>query len=282
MGYSEARDRALFLADKMAYELNLTQEQYEAAYEINLDYLMSINDYDDVYSNCWRQRNLDLSYILLDWQYTAFCAASYFYRPIYWDAGLWHFGIYLRYPHRQYFYFSRPSCYVSYRGGHSWRMNAGRSWYVDRGPRFRGTGGPHVGLRDHMHAGGPGRPGMRPGGDRGGRGEVHINDLNRGNRPDGGYRGVQRGNGVGRQRPQQSNGDYQQRQRPGQSNGNYQQRQRPQQSAPSYSGVQRGGGNGGYSSRPSGSAPSGGVSRGGGGATRGGGNAGRANFGGRR
>ena len=37
MSYEQARNQALFLTDKMAYELNLTEEQYEAAYEINLD-----------------------------------------------------------------------------------------------------------------------------------------------------------------------------------------------------------------------------------------------------
>ena len=42
MSYEQARQQALFLTDKMAYELNLTEEQYQAAYEINLDYLMSI------------------------------------------------------------------------------------------------------------------------------------------------------------------------------------------------------------------------------------------------
>ena len=40
MSYEQARNEALFLTDKMAYELNLTDEQYEAAYEINLDYPM--------------------------------------------------------------------------------------------------------------------------------------------------------------------------------------------------------------------------------------------------
>ena len=49
MSYEQARDQALFLTDKMAYELNLTEEQYQAAYEINLDYLMGVNSYDDVY-----------------------------------------------------------------------------------------------------------------------------------------------------------------------------------------------------------------------------------------
>ena len=36
MTYAQAREQALFLTDKMAYELNLTQEQYEAAYEMSL------------------------------------------------------------------------------------------------------------------------------------------------------------------------------------------------------------------------------------------------------
>ena len=41
MSYNAAKHEALFLSDKMAYELNLTAAQYEAVYEINLDYLMS-------------------------------------------------------------------------------------------------------------------------------------------------------------------------------------------------------------------------------------------------
>lgn len=132
ISYSQAREQALFLTDKMAYELNLNEEQYDAAYEVNLDYLMSINTYDDLYGAYWTQRNLDLSYILLDWQYRAFCAATYFYRPLYWTAGVWHFAIYARYPRRDYFYFSRPSVYITYRGGHSWHHNGGCSWYKGR------------------------------------------------------------------------------------------------------------------------------------------------------
>lgn len=77
MSYEQVREQALFLTDKMAYELNLTDDQYEAAYEINLDYLMGISNYNDIYGAYWTQRNLDLSYILLDWQYRAFCAANY-------------------------------------------------------------------------------------------------------------------------------------------------------------------------------------------------------------
>ena len=54
MSYEQARQQALFLTDKMAYELNLTEDQYEAAYEINLDYLMGVNTYDDLYGAYWR------------------------------------------------------------------------------------------------------------------------------------------------------------------------------------------------------------------------------------
>lgn len=158
MSYEQARQQALFLTDKMAYELNLTDDQYEAAYEVNLDYLMGINTYDDLYGVYWRQRNLDLSYILLDWQYRAFCDATYFYRPLYWDGGFWHFGIYARYPRRDYFFFGRPHFYVSYRGDHCWRMNGGRSWYHGRayGRPFAG-GQPRMGMRDGFNRGDYGR-----------------------------------------------------------------------------------------------------------------------------
>ena len=158
MSYEQARQQALFLTDKMAYGLNLTDDQYEAAYETNLDYLMSVNTVDDLYGVYWRQRNLDLSYILLDWQYRSFLNATYFYRPLYWNAGYWHFGIYARYPHRNYYFFGRPHFYTSYCGGHSWRMNGGRSWYDGRhfgGPRPGGQ--PRMGMRDGFDRGDFGR-----------------------------------------------------------------------------------------------------------------------------
>ncbi len=155
MSYEQAREQALFLTDKMAYELNLDEEQYEAAYEVNLDYLLSVNTYDDVFSDYWIHRNADLRYILLDWQYEAFCAASYFYRPLWWEGGYWHFGIYARYPHRDYFYFGRPHFYVTYRGGHGWHHNGGRSWYhVNFTHAHRGTHrASFTGMRDGWNRG---------------------------------------------------------------------------------------------------------------------------------
>ena len=153
MSYEQARNEALFLTDKMAYELNLTDEQYEAAYEINLDYLMGVTSRYDVYGTYWERRNLDLSYILLDWQWNAFIAASYFYRPLYWDAGYWHFGIYARYPHRDYFYFGRPHFYHSYRGAHAWHRVGGHGYYHGHREHFRAPHRGHVGMHDRWNRG---------------------------------------------------------------------------------------------------------------------------------
>ena len=169
MSYEQARNEALFLTDKMAYELNLSDSQYEAAYEINLDYLMSVTSFDDVNGIWWERRNQDLRYILYSWQWDAFCAASYFFRPLYWSGGYWHFGVYARYPRRDYFYFGRPHFYASYRGGHSWRLNGGRSYYEHRVDMFRPG---HV-SRDHHF-------GMRNSFDRGDyRGRQHGNSSTR-------------------------------------------------------------------------------------------------------
>ena len=154
MSYEQARNEALFLTDKMAYELNLTEDQYEAVYEINLDYLMGVTSYDDVYALGWERRNSDLAFVLFDWQLTAYRTASYFYRPLYWHGGYWHFGIYARYPRRDYFYFGRPVFYASYRGGHSWRMNGNRSWYQPRrhvyAPKHHRN---HFGMKDSWDRG---------------------------------------------------------------------------------------------------------------------------------
>ena len=177
MSYEQARNEALFLTDKMAYELNLNDAQYEAAYEINLDYLMGVTSYDNVYGPYWERRNLDLSYILYSWQWDLFRAATYFYRPLYWEAGHWHFGVYIHYPRRDYFYFGRPHFYATYRGGHSWRHNGGRSWYEGRHSHYR-----TVTHRDH-------HVGMRNGWDRGdyrnngGRSSTRVTERN-GRTPD--------------------------------------------------------------------------------------------------
>ena len=153
MSYEQARNEALFLTDKMAYELNLTDEQYEAAYEINLDYLMGVSGRDDVFGTYWERRNLDLSYILFDWQWNAYIAASYFYRPLFWEAGYWHFGIYRIYPHRDFFYFGRPHFYATYRGGHAWHLHGTHGYYYNHRSHFRPTHREHFGMHDRWNRG---------------------------------------------------------------------------------------------------------------------------------
>ncbi|MBR1558063.1 MAG: hypothetical protein IJ647_09975, partial [Prevotella sp.] len=81
MSYNIAKNEALFLSDKMGYELNLTDAQYDAVYEINLDYMMSVNGCNDVFGTWWNRRNMDLQYVLTAWQYNKYVALDYFYRP---------------------------------------------------------------------------------------------------------------------------------------------------------------------------------------------------------
>ena len=156
MSYEEARRQALFLTDKMAYELNLNDQQYEDCYEINLDYLLSVETADDAYGNYLAYRNADLRHILLDWQYTLFAAADYFLHPLYWHRGVWHYPIYRYYAVDRFFY-GRPHVYFSYRGGHG-RFHYTAGYYGNRRPHHwgggmrgmdRGAVGHHGGGRSH-------------------------------------------------------------------------------------------------------------------------------------
>ena len=108
MSYNAAKNEALFLSDKMAYELNLTAAQYEAVYEINLD----------VFGIWWDRRNADLRFVLTPWQYDKYVALNHFYRPVAWKAGGWTFAVYTHY-NRGHFYNAHPKVFVSYRGGHN-------------------------------------------------------------------------------------------------------------------------------------------------------------------
>ena len=128
MSYNAAKKDALFLSDKMAYELNLTAAQYEAVYEINLDYLLSVNGHADVFGIWWDRRNADLRYVLNSWQYDKYMSSAYFYRPVAWKSGGWSFGIYSHYD-RNRFYNDRPSVFVTYKGGNN---DKSERFYADR------------------------------------------------------------------------------------------------------------------------------------------------------
>lgn len=154
---------------------------------------MSVNTVDDLYGSYWRYRNLDLSYILLDWQYRAFCDAAYFYRPLYFSGGYWRFGIYARYPYRDYYYFHRPRVYVSYCGGHSWHSNHGRSWYHGRDLRPRHTKN-HFGMRDGFNRGDYGRGNRQSFGNRVAGAAPQNNNNSFGNRDNGSFGNRNNGN----------------------------------------------------------------------------------------
>ncbi|MCR5077513.1 MAG: hypothetical protein K6A82_05680 [Prevotella sp.] len=129
IAYDEARREAFFLSDKMAYELGLTDAQYEAVYEINLDYLLNMQGEGSLYGNYWTRRNNDLFYVLDAQQYSYFIGEDYFYRPVYWSNNRYAYRVYNRYSDRNYYYRSRPSDYSTYRGG---RNRQSESYYAGR------------------------------------------------------------------------------------------------------------------------------------------------------
>ena len=128
MSYTDAQREALYLTDKMAYELDLSPEQFEAVYEINFDYFYSVSHRRDIYGNYWSRRDSDLRFVLSPWQYELYAAATYFYHPVYWYRGAFTFTIYSRYTNRNHFFRPRPARYSSYRGGY----NRGASRYRGR------------------------------------------------------------------------------------------------------------------------------------------------------
>ena len=148
MTYNTARNEALFLTDKMAYELGLTTEQYNAVYEINLDYLLNVDTRADVYGPWWDVRNRDLRYVLSTWQYDRYIACEYFYRPVAWSAGSWTFAIYTHYGHGRMFY-GHPTVYVNYRGGHSHRGGSFYSGHNFNKPNPPKGHNPSVGHGNH-------------------------------------------------------------------------------------------------------------------------------------
>ena len=129
MSYSAAKNEALFLSDKMAYELNLTNAQYEDVYEINLDYLMSVNGRNDAYGSWWNRRNSDLKYVLTAYQYEKYVTLNYFYRPLTWKNGSWTFNVYSHYSNKSHFYKGHPKGYASYKGGNNRKSDR---YYADR------------------------------------------------------------------------------------------------------------------------------------------------------
>lgn len=148
MSYAQARNEALYLSDKMAYELNLTNDQYDAVYEINLDYMMSVNGRNDAYGKWWNRRNTDLQYVLTAYQYNKYIGLSYFYRPLTWKDGTWTFNVYTHYSNKSHFYKAHPKGFVSYKGGNNKKpVNHYASMKPKNDNNGHGNGSGHFGGR---------------------------------------------------------------------------------------------------------------------------------------
>lgn len=153
MSTSSIRTNALFLTDKMAYELSLTNAQCNDVYEINYDFISAINDIMpnvingetwalDNYYNALDIRNDDLRWVLSSYQYRLFLNRNYFCRPFYETSSNWVLRIFLRYTNINRFYRNRPSRYYSYYGGHVRDGFSNNSYYRYRYTRISHNSSP--------------------------------------------------------------------------------------------------------------------------------------------
>ena len=198
MPYNTARNEALFLADKMAYELGLTATQYEAVYEINLDYLLNVDTRADVFGFWWEVRNRDLRYVLSTWQYDRFMASEWFYRPVVWGTGGWTFSIYTRYGVGRMF-FDRPAVFVTFKGGHSHRggsFYAGHHFDKPNPPKGHGNHNNNHNNNGNHNNNHNSNGNWNHGGDHNGNGN-HNPSMNHGNRPMTGNGNPSMGGGFG-------------------------------------------------------------------------------------
>lgn len=136
---------ALFLTDKMAYELRLTVSQRADVYEINYDFLNAVDNVLtealageswalDEYYDALDIRNDDMRYVLSNYQYRLFLAEESFCRPIYQTSSGWKLRVYLKYPDKVRYYYPKPGRYSSYYGEHYRSSFKDTSYYCDRYP----------------------------------------------------------------------------------------------------------------------------------------------------
>lgn len=139
-GLGDIRVNARFLTDRMAFELHLNQNQYNDLFEVNFDFLSNVTPYLsgmaradaaalDAYYRFLDERNDDLRWILSSPEYVRFMGIEYFFRPVYALNNVCYLRIYKVYTDYDYFYFSRPVHYLTYRGAHARCHFGGASYY---------------------------------------------------------------------------------------------------------------------------------------------------------
>ncbi len=217
ISYDDARQQAWFITDKMAYELNLTPEQYDRAYQINLDYLMSLNGPTDITGAYWQYRDIDLRCILFDWQYNLLSTLDYFYRPVRWYTSRWYYPVYDHY-RIGYYYYTRPNIYITYHGCTWHRRRPDRpspyaSWRPRRGAGMRGYGPATPPPPPHNHLGHHNRPDNNYNWPYNNGHHNHPGHHNRPDRPNNNYNHPDRPNNN-------NNGNYGRPGRPNNNNNN--------------------------------------------------------------
>lgn len=136
------REQALFLTDKMAYELGLSPRQYADVFEINYDFITAseqlrysaaqVSDYAiDRYYHLLNYRNENLYWVLTSSQYRKFSKRNYFYRPFYLNRGQWSLGVFVQYSNHKHYYRRPPVNYHSY-SGRDHRRPPHKYYYRDR------------------------------------------------------------------------------------------------------------------------------------------------------
>ena len=165
MSYKSARDQAFFLTDKMAYELGLSDDQYNATFEINMDYIMCIEVSNDLFGTYWNRRNNELRYVLTSIQYQRYMSIEYFYRPISWTNKKYEFTVYKYYAKDRY-YRAAPPGYQTYKGSNRYFDHSpynGRTYGQpdSKSQPKSGMGGSQPGSNTNKsQPGGKGQPGM--------------------------------------------------------------------------------------------------------------------------
>ena len=198
MGYNEARQEALFLTDKMAYELGLNQAQYDAVYEINFDYFMSVNSSKDIKGTYLSRRNYDINFVLTPMQYSKFYKADYFYTPAKWSNGVV-LKVYTRYTNRSKMYYPVPRSYRYYRGEHGKKYN-NISWY--KGKDFKSSHAIRSNGPDRTYGSGTGH-GIRSGHNS--NTNRHGHSIGTGAKPGKHNSGIGHGVTTGKKKPNKHN-----------------------------------------------------------------------------
>lgn len=138
----QIREEARFVADKMAYQFNMDNDQLADVYEINYDFLKAIYPLTDAliagdekaitqYYVFLDRRNTDLVWLMNAEMYTAFLSMENLFRPVYVKNGTVQLRIYDAH-NKGKFFKGKPKGYSKYNGEHGFSKYPKNSFYQGR------------------------------------------------------------------------------------------------------------------------------------------------------